>query len=336
MSIQESEWGNIAGKSVRHFVLTNANQMSAKIINYGGILVAFEMADKSGKIENVTLNYPDLARYQSDTFFIGATVGRFANRIAKGIFSLNGKEYKLPVNDGPNHLHGGPEGYFKKVWDAETLEEPGAAGVVLKYKSPDGEAGYPGNLDVQVTYRLTDNNELRIDYEATTDQATPVNLTNHAYWNLAGGGTIKDHVLTLFASRYLPVDDTAIPVGELAPVEGTALDFTTAKPVGKDLANIEGGFDHCWAIDASDDTPAPAARLEDPFSGRVMEVFTTKPGIQFYSGNFLEDPFIKHGALCLETQHFPDAPNKPDFPSCVLNPGEVYRYTTVHRFSVNG
>ena len=261
-------------------------------------------------------------------------MGRYANRIAEGRFTLEGKAYRLPINDGPNHLHGGPDGFYKKIWDAESIEEAHAVGVALTYFSQDGEAGYPGNLNVKVTYRLTDDNELKIDYEATSDQATPINMTNHAYWNLAGSGTIKDHILKLFASRYLPVDENAIPLKEMASVHDTPMDFTVPKPVGRDLDKVQGGYDHCYVIDTLEDSLAPAARLEDPGSGRIMDVLTTKPGIQFYSGNFLEGPFIKHGALCLETQYYPDSPNRPDFPSSILRPGDVYQHATVHRFDI--
>jgi len=337
MSVQSRPWGQLkSGEPVQQITLTNANQIMAKILTYGGILAELHAPDKDGKNANVCLTYPDLDGFEKDTFFIGATVGRFANRIAKGHFELNGKSYSLAINDGPNHLHGGPTGYFARVWDAEPFEKSGECGVILTYTSADGEEGYPGTVNVKVMYTLTDQDELRIDYEATTDQATPINLTNHTYWNLAGKGTVHDHVLKLHCSRFLAVDDTAIPTGELAPVAETpAMDFTNPKPVGKDLdAAPGGGYDHCFVIDDSNGPLAPAAKLTDPASGRVMEVLTTKPGIQFYSGNFLEGQFVKHGALCLETQFFPDAPNQPEFPSCILNPGEVYKHTTVHRFTV--
>ncbi|MBN2103881.1 galactose mutarotase [bacterium] len=334
MQVQQLDWGSMNNQKVSQFVLVNKNQMTAKIINYGAILVSLEMPDRNGKTDNILLGYSNLAGYQNDSFFIGATVGRYANRIARGRFTLDGKECHLPINDGPNHLHGGPDGFYKKVWEAKPFQEADRGGVVLTYFSQDGEAGYPGNLNVKVTYCLTDHNELKIDYEATTDRATPVNLTNHAYWNLAGKNTIKNHVLTLFASRYLPVDETAIPLGELAPVQGTPMDFTVAKSIGQDLDSIPGGYDHCYAVDSPSDRAVPAARLEDPDSGRIMNVLTTKPGIQFYSGNFLEDPFLKHGACCLETQYFPDSPNQPDFPSCILLPEDVYQHATIHRFDI--
>ena len=334
MPVQKTEWGAHHNKPVFLFTLSNANGYTAKVTNYGGYLTALLMPDKAGNSGNITLGYPDLDGYLNDAFFLGATIGRFANRIAGAQFLLNGKTYSLPVNNAPNHLHGGPDGFHTQVWDAETFEEEGECGVILQYRSLDGEAGYPGNLDVTVTYALTEANELRIDYEAESDQSTPINLTNHAYWNLAGSGRIYDHELKLFASQYLPVDDTAIPLGTVDPVEGLPLDFSETKKVGQDIDDIEGGFDHCFVIDDSGDELKMAARLKDAISGRIMEILTTKPGIQFYSGNFLEGQFEKHGALCLETQFFPDAPNQPDFPSCILNPGEIYRYTTVHRFSV--
>ncbi|HDQ45525.1 MAG TPA: galactose mutarotase [bacterium] len=333
--LDRSAWGKIGTREIFLFTVSNARRITAKITNYGGILVSLEVPDRFGKTGNVTLGYPDLAGYQADSFFIGATVGRFANRIAGGRFSLNGETIQLPQNNGPHHLHGGPQGYYKRVWDAEGFEKNGACGVILTYLSANGEEGYPGNLHVKVVYTLTDQDELRIDYEATTDQPTPVNLTNHAYWNLAGKGTIRDHTLKLFSSRYLPVDETAIPVGKPAPVADTPMDFLTAKAIGRDLAKVPGGFDHCYVLDASDQALAPAARLKDPQSGRIMEILTTKPAIQFYSGNFLEGVFPKHGALCLETQYYPDSPNRPDFPSCILSPGKTYRQTTVHRFQVD-
>lgn len=335
MSVQTLPWGNTrSGKSVSRFVLTNAGDVSAEVISYGAILSEMNVPDKQGCITNVCLGYPDLEEYEDDPFFIGAVVGRFANRIAEGRFMLNGKTYTLPINNPPNHLHGGPAGFYKQVWDAESFEEPGVSGVVLTYLSEDSEAGYPGNLNVRTTYRLTDDNTLRIDYEAVTDQPTPVNLTHHGYWNLAGKDSILGHVLELSASRYLEVDDTAIPTGRLLSAEDSPFDFTDPKPIGDDLSNVPGGYDHCFVLDGTGESLKPAAVLKDPDSGRVMEVLTTKPGLQFYSGNFLEGDFRKHDALCLEAQFFPDSPNRPDFPSCILNPGETYRHTTVLRFAV--
>jgi aldose 1-epimerase len=331
MRFQTQEWGKVNEQPITQFIITS-DRMCIKVINYGGRLVSVEVPDRRGRLNEVTLNYPDLDGYIKDSFFIGATVGRFSNRIAHGQFELNGKAYILPKNNGPNHLHGGPNGFFAQVWEAEPFQNSSEAGVRLQYFSRDGEEGYPGNLKVEVTYTLSARNELKMDYLATTDQPTPVNMTNHAYWNLAGGGTIHHHQLKLYASRYLPVDDTAIPTGNLAPVQGTPMDFTTAKPIGQDL-DASGGYDHCYVIDNYNGSLRPAARLEEAESGRIMEIETTKPGIQFYSGNFLEKPFLYRGALCLETQFFPDSPNQPGFPSCILNPGETYRQTTVHRFS---
>lgn len=335
MPVQTLPWGTTrSGKSVSRFVLTNDTEMSAEVISYGAVLSELNVPDKQGCITNVCLGYPDLEEYEKDSFFIGAVVGRFANRIARGEFTLNGKTYKLPINNAPNHLHGGPAGYYKQVWDAEPVEEPGAAGVKLTYLSPDGEAGYPGNLKVQVIYRLMKDNALQIDFQAETDQPTPVNLTSHAYWNLAGKDSILDHVLELHASRYLEVDNTAIPTGRLLPVKDSPFDFTDPKPIGNDLSDVPGGYDHCFVLDGTGESLKPAAVLKDPESGRVMEMFTTKPAVQFYSGNFLEGAFDKHDALCLEAQYYPDSPNQSDFPSCILNPGEIYRHTTVLRFTV--
>lgn len=334
MPVQKQDWGSHKDKAVFLFTLTNKNGYTAKVTNYGGYLADMIVPDKAGNSGSIILGYPDLDGYVNDTFFLGSTVGRFANRIANGKFTLEGKEYTLPVNNPPNHLHGGPEGFHTQVFDTETYEDEEECGVILKYKCVDGEAGFPGTLDVTVTYALTEENELRIDYEAECDKATPINLTNHAYWNLAGSGLIYEHELKLLASRYLPVDETAIPLGSVDTVDGLALDFTEAKKIGLDIGNIEGGFDHCFVIDDEGEEFKKAAELTEAESGRMMEIWTNKPGIQFYSGNFLEGKFEKHAALCLETQFFPDAPNKPDFPSCILNPGEVYRYSTIHRFSV--
>ncbi|MBN1782456.1 galactose mutarotase [bacterium] len=334
MSIEQKSWGTAGPDNAVLFVLNNANRMTARVTSYGATLVSLEMPDRQGYIGNVILGYPDLAGYLADQSFIGSTVGRYANRIANGQFELHGKRYHLSKNNGPNHLHGGPTGFFARVWNAEPVETSGSAGVRFTYFSVDGEEGYPGNLNVTVTYSLNNDNELKIDYEATTDQATPVNLTNHAYWNLAGGGTVRDHRLILYASRYLPVDETAIPTGEIASVIDTPMDFTAMKPVGRDLDAVPGGYDHCYILNDFEGLLTPAAIVEESVSGRRMEILTTKPGIQFYSGNFLGDPFVKHGALCLETQFFPDSPNQPGFPSCILLPGESYRHTTVHKFSL--
>ncbi|MHC4606973.1 MAG: aldose epimerase family protein [Planctomycetota bacterium] len=277
----------------------------------------------------LTLGFPTLEGYLVRHPYFGSTVGRFCNRIARGRFTLDGTEYTLAANDGPNHLHGGDAGFDRVIWDAEEI--PG--GARFAYLSRDGEEGYPGNLRVTAEYTLA-GGAMKVEFTATTDKPTPVNLTNHCYWNLAGSGTILDHEVTIAADRYLPVDETLIPTGELAEVKGTRFDFTASRPIG------EGGYDHCFALNSGDGSLALAARVRDPKSGRVMEVHTTQPGIQFYTGNFLDGSpacggFGKHGGFCLETQHFPDSPNRPEFPSTILRPGETYHEVTLHRFSVD-
>ncbi|MGA2619728.1 MAG: galactose-1-epimerase [Thermoguttaceae bacterium] len=350
MSVSSQPYGKLPdGTEVDQYTLTNTGGLRVKIITYGAIITAVEVPDRDGKLANVTLYRDSLAGYtevkdgKPTTPFFGAIAGRYANRIAKGRFTLDGKQYKLATNNGPNALHGGLKGFDKVVWKAEPLQTPGAVGVALSYVSPDGEEGYPGTLTVKLTYSLTDKDELKMEYRATTDQPTVLNLTNHAYWNLAGAGTgnVLGHELLLEADRFLPVDDTLIPLGEPKPVRGTGMDFTTAKPLGRDMAQVEGGYDHCYVLNKKGDELALAARVSEPTRGRVMEVYTTQPGIQLYVGNFLDGsitvggkPCEKHFGLCLETQHYPDSPNHPDYPTTVLRPGETYRQTTVYKFSV--
>ena len=317
------------GTQIDQYTLSNPNGLKVKIITYGAIMTAVETPDRNGKIENITLYRDSLADYMEmkdgkpTTPYFGATVGRYGNRIAKGRFTLDGKEYTLAVNNGPNALHGGLKGFDKVVWKAEPVKTAGTAGVVFTYTSPDGEEGYPGTLKAKVTYSLTDKDELKMDYEATTDKATVVNLTNHTYWNLAGAGNgdILKHELTLNADRFLPVDGTLIPLGRLDAVKGTAMDFTAPKAIGKDMAQVEGGYDHCYVLSRKGDGLSLAARVTEPTSGRVMEVYTTQPAIQFYGGNFLDGTitaggktYEKHYGFCLETQHYPDSPNQKDFP----------------------
>jgi len=350
MSVTQEAYGKLPdGTQIDQFTLCNANGLKVKIINYGAIVTAVETPDRNGKIENITLYRDSLADYMETkdgkptTPYFGATIGRYGNRIAKGRFTLEGKEYKLAVNNGPNALHGGLKGFDKVVWKAEPVKTPNTVGVVFTYTSPDGEEGYPGTLQVKVTYSLTDKNELKMDYEATTDKATVVNLTNHNYWNLAGAGNgdILKHEVTLNADRFLPVDSTLIPLGELKPVKGTAMDFTSPKAIGKDMAQVEGGYDHCYVLSRKDDGLSLAARVTEPTSGRAMEIFTTQPAIQFYGGNFLDGTirgggktYEKHNGFCLETQHYPDSPNQKDFPTTLLRPGETFKQSTVHKFSV--
>ena len=350
MTVTKQAYGKLPdGTQIDQYTLANPHGLKVKIINYGAIVTAVETPDRHGKVENITLYRDSLADYlemkdgKPTTPFFGATVGRYGNRIAKGRFTLDGKEYTLAVNNPPNALHGGLKGFDKVVWQAQPVQSPGTAGVAFTYTSRDGEEGYPGTLKVKVTYSLTDKDELKMDYEATTDKATVVNLTNHNYWNLAGAGNgdVCQHELTLNADRFLPVDDTLIPLGQLDPVKGTPMDFTAPKKIGKDLAQVAGGYDHCYVLVRKGDGLSLAARVAEPASGRVMEVYTTQPGIQFYTGNFLDGTvraggktYQKHYGLCLETQHYPDSPNRKEFPTTVLKPGETYRQLTVHKFSV--
>jgi aldose 1-epimerase len=335
------------GKDVFVYTLVNMHSLKVRLINYGATVISVETPDKGGKLANITLGFPTLAGYLERHPYFGSTVGRYGNRIAGGKFKLDGNEYSLATNNGPNHLHGGIKGFDAVVWQAETVKTPAEVGVKFSYKSPDGEEGYPGTLDVTATDSLTNNNELRIDYAATTDKATVINLTNHCYWNLggAGSGTILKHELTLAADRYLPIDDTSIPTGKPADVKGTPFDFTTPHTIGERIDEIKKdphktkGYDHCFVLRGQQGKLEPAAKVRDSLSGRVMEIFTTEPGVQLYCGNFLgggagEGGYKQHDALCLETQHYPDSPNKPDFPSTVLRPGQKFQSTTVHKFSV--
>ncbi|MCE5279164.1 MAG: aldose epimerase family protein [Planctomycetaceae bacterium] len=342
MSVRVSDFGKTSqGKTVRLFTLTNSGGLRARVITYGATLVGLDVPDRHGKAGDVTLGFDDLPGWMGNRSYFGATIGRFGNRIARGRFTLDGKIYTLAANDGANHLHGGTLGFDKVIWDAEPIAAANA--VKFIYFSRDGEEGYPGNLAVSVTYTLTDANELRLDYEAASDAPTVVNLTHHTYWNLADAGrsSILDHKLMLSADYYLPVGADLIPTGQLAPVLGTAMDFTTPQTIGSRIALAKGGYDHNWVLRGAGSEIRPAARLEDPASGRVMDVFTTEPGMQFYSGNFLNDTirgksgtiYARHHGLCLEAQHYPDSPNQPTFPPVVLRGGETYRQTTIHHFS---
>jgi aldose 1-epimerase len=353
-TISKSSFGTTAaGEAVDEYTLTNANGMEVKIITYGGTITSIRVPDRDGNMANVALGFDNLADYETRSPYFGNITGRYANRIAGAKFSIDGTEYTLAANNGPNSLHGGVEGFDNKVWTAAEVEgDDGSVGVELSYLSPDSEEGYPGNLDVTVTYWLTDDNELRMEYTATTDAPTVVNLTNHAYFNLAGegAGTIYDHILMIDADRYNPVDETLIPTGELAPVEGTPFDFRLPKPIGPGQRSnheqivIGRGYDHNWVLnrDEGDTSMMLAARLYEPTSGRVLEVWTTEPGLQFYAGNFLDGTLVgpsghlyrQSDALALETQHFPDSPNQPDFPSTELRPGETYQTTTIYKFTV--
>lgn len=335
-----------SGEEVYLFTLTNGNGVTAKIMSYGATLVSLEVPDKDGKLAEVTLGFDTLKEYMENPAnpYFGSTVGRFANRIAKASFTLDGVEYKLASNDGDNHLHGGMKGFDKVVWSAEVVEGGGGDTVKFSYLSKDGEEGYPGNLTAEVTYTLSEDNELIIEYKAETDKPTPVNLTNHSYFNLAGhdSGSVLGHELTINADRYTDVDDELMPTGELAAVAGTDMDFNTPMTIGARIDNVEGGYDHNYVLNDSDGKlPAFAARVYEPKSGRTMEVYTTEPGMQLYTGNFLDGSAVgkngavydKHAAFCLETQHYPDSPNQEKFPSTILRAGERYTQKTIYKFS---
>lgn len=350
MEIRERLFGSLpGGESVAEIAIENSKRFSVSLIPFGATMTGFFMPDADQQVANIVLGYDSLAPYIENQHYFGSTVGRYANRISGGRFSIDGQEYQLALNDGPKHLHGGPIGLSRVLWAFEVFDEGHAAGVKFSYRSRDGEENYPGNVDLGVTYLLNENNELIISYSARTDKTTPLNLTNHAYWNLAGAGsgTILNHFLKLNCDRYLPVDQALIPTGEIGSVKGTPLDFTAGKPVGQDIRSLDGGYDSCLVI--NDSTPAsaeglkPAAQVSDPQSGRTMAVLTDAPGVQLYTGNFLENVsgaegriYGKHHGLCLETQNFPDAVNRPEFPNPFLKPGRLLTSTTLHRFSLSG
>ena len=351
LAISSEPWGSTAnGADVTRYTMSNGD-MQVSILTYGGIIQSVWVPDRRGRRANVVLGYDNLADYLARSPFFGALIGRYANRIANATFSLDGTTYKLPANNNGNTLHGGPQGFDKRIWSAAPFAEERRVGVVLTYVSPAGEMGFPGTLTTSVTYTLTPRNALRIDYAATTDAPTVVNFTNHAYFNLRGegSGTIYDHKLKIHASAYTPVDAELIPTGAIASVVGTPFDFTSSTPIGQRIRERDQqlvfaqGYDHNWVLDDSDGPGLhPAAWARDPDSGRVLTVQTTEPGLQFYSGNFLNgtiygtsDHAYRQGdAFALETQHFPDSPNQPTFPSTVLRPDEVFSSSTVYRFSV--
>jgi aldose 1-epimerase len=348
--LKKESFGKTAdGQSVELYTLTNANGIEAKIMTYGGIVVSLRVPDRNDKLDDVVLGFDTLDGYLKAHSNFGAIIGRYGNRIGKARFALNGVEYKLAANNGENHLHGGIRGFDKVVWAAKPAEAKGGVGLELTYRSPDGEEGYPGNLSAKVVYTLTNNNELTIDYFATTDKDTVVNLTNHSYFSLAGpgGGDILSHRVMINADRFTPVDAGLIPTGELRSVKNTPFDFTQLTAIG---ARINGddqqlkfgrGYDHTFVLNGKMGTLRQAVKVLEPTTGRVMEVWTTEPGVQFYTGNFLDGSLTGKGGkvfkqrygFCLETQHFPDSPNKPDFPSTVLKKGSRYQTTTVYRFS---
>jgi aldose 1-epimerase len=352
--IASEPWGEVDGEEVALYTLTNANGMEVKITNYGGIITSVVVPDRDGAMENVTLGFTTLDDYVEGHPYFGNITGRYANRIARGTFDIEDENFYLALNNGPNTLHGGEKGFDKYVWAAEEVTGEGEVGVKLSRVSPDMEEGYPGNLDVEVTYTLTDSDEIRIDYRATTDEPTHVNLTNHAYWNLAGdgSGSTDGHELTLMASNYTPVDANLIPTGEIAPVAGTPLDFTTPHAIGERVRDnfeqllLGRGYDHNFVLDRpspDDTTLILAARVVEPESGRTLEISTTEPGIQFYSGNFLDATEIgaagkmyrQGDGFALETQHYPDSPNQPEFPSTLLEPDGEFNSTTIFAFSVS-
>ncbi len=346
-TVQKSDYGKLAdGTAIDLYTLTNANGVVCKVITYGGIVTELHVPDKDGKKADVVLGCPDLKTYEAGHPFFGAIAGRYANRIAGASFTLDGHEYKLAANDGRNTLHGGKKGFDKYAWHAEPAQVAHGAAVRLSRTSPDGEEGFPGNLKVTVTYTLTDKDELRIDYEATTDKATPVNLTNHSYFNLAGhaSGTIDDQVMMIAAQKYTPWDATLIPTGKIEPVKGTPFDFTKPTAIGSRYKELKGkpvGYDLNYVLDAQGKLTELAARARDPKSGRVLEMYTTEPGVQFYTGNFIDKQkgkdgatYAQHAAFCLEAQHYPDSVHHENFPSVVLKPGDTYRQTTVYKFSV--
>ncbi|MGE5604813.1 MAG: aldose epimerase family protein [Bacteroidota bacterium] len=344
MKLIKEPFGSLKeGKEVSLFTLQNQGDMTVKIITYGGIITSILTPDQNGNTDDVVLGFNSLEDYLGGHPYFGALIGRYGNRIAKGKFILNGKEYRLAVNDGKNHLHGGLVGFDKVVWDAEELRNDAEVGVRLTYFSKDGEEGYPGNLRTTVTYLLNDQNELTIAYQATTDQPTVINLTNHAYFNLTGegSGNILDHEALINADRYAAVSADLIPTGELVSVKGTAMDFSTPKKIGIEIDQVKGGYDHNYVLNKTNNELSLAAKVFEPKSGRTLEVFTTEPGVQFYTGNFLDGtligkagkPYGKHAGFCLETQHFPDSPNQPEFPSTLLNPGDIYQQMTIYKFS---
>jgi aldose 1-epimerase len=344
--IEQREFGKTAeGTPVQVFTLRNARGMVVKVMALGATITEIHAPDRNGSFTNVVLGSDNLEAYLKGHPAAASVIGRFANRIARAQFTLDGVEYKLAANNGPNHIHGGNRNFSKVVWEARALPaREHEAAVQFTYLSKDREEGYPGTLKVSVTYTLTGDNELRLDYEATTDKATPVNLTNHAYFNLAGSGDALGHELWLDADRYTPADDALIPTGELASVKGTPLDFTTPTPIGARIEQLRprpGGYDHNYVLRTEGRTPKRIARAVEPKSGRVMEVSTTEPGVQLYTANHVRNftgaggaVFGKHAGFCLETQHYPDTPNKPQFPSCIVRPGQTFHSATVFKFLV--
>ncbi len=348
--VSRAPFGVLAnGDSVHAFTLTNANGIEVRALDYGGIIQSLRTPDRAGRMADIVLGFDTLDKYVKLSPYFGALIGRYGNRIAEGKFTLDGKAYSLAVNNGPNALHGGLVGFDKVVWNAEPFTTDSSAGVVWTHISPDGDQGYPGALAVRVTYTLTNADELRIDYQAITDKPTILNLTNHSYFNLAGAGSgnVLNTLMTIDADSITPVDSTLIPTGKLAAVAGTPFDFRTPTAIGARIGDANqqlkfaGGYDHNFVLNRGDTGLTHAARAVDPGSGRTLDVYTDQPGVQFYTGNFLDGTFngvggtySKHDAFCLETQHYPDSPNHPNFPSVVLRPGQTYHSETVFRFGL--
>ncbi len=350
VSMEKQDFGKTAdGQAVDLYTLQNAKGMKVRIMTYGGIIVSIEVPDKDGKSADVTLGFDSLEGYLGKHPYFGSIVGRYGNRICKGKFTLDGKEYTLAINNGENALHGGLKGFDKAVWKASEIERDGQPALKLTYLSKDGEEGFPGNLQCTVIYSIADDNELMISYELETDKATPINITNHTYFNLAGEGkgTILDHVAMLKADRFTPVDETLIPIGELRSVKDTPMDFSKPTRIGDRIdaddqqIKFGGGYDHNWVLNSGGGKLALGGRVCEPTSGRILEFYTTEPGVQFYCGNFLDGSVVGKGGkaykrrygFCLETQHFPDSPNQPNFPSVILQPGKCYKSMTVYKFS---
>ena len=353
LNLSSEVWGRSpAGRDVQQFTLASPG-VEVRVMSYGGVITSVRTPDRRGEWGEITLGHDEAAPYfdRATASFFGALIGRYGNRIAAGRFALDGQTYQLPLNDGPNTLHGGPGGFDQHDWDAQAEATGDALSLTLTRRSPDGEEGFPGALDVSVTYRLGADGTLDLLYRAATDRPTVVNLTNHTYWNLHGGRDVLEHVLELPAGEFIPVRADMIPTGEIAGVQGTPLDFRAPQPVGARIAQayeqlrLAGGYDHTFALEGEPDAGGlrRAARLGEPVSGRTLEVWTSEPGVQFYSGNFLTgqpgrggQPYAKHWGLCLETQHYPDSPNQPQFPSTRLDPGQEYRSHTRYRFGVAG
>lgn len=341
--ITKASFGNTDGKEVLLYTLTNATGTQVKISDYGGIVTSWVSPDKNDKRSDIVIGFDSLSEYLPNPPYFGALIGRYGNRIAKGTFMIDSFEYKLATNNSPNHLHGGNVGFDKVVWESAT-ENDSIPSLLLNYLSKDGEEGYPGNLHVDVRYTLTDDDELKIEYHAKTDKATVVNLTNHCYFNLTGDITnsILDHALEIDADNYTPVDSTLIPTGKITPVKGTPFDFTTSTKIGLRIDSVNSGYDHNFVFNKKDASLQKVATISDDKSGRKLEVFTMEPGVQFYTGNFLDGTIKssdgkainKHAGLCLETQHFPDSPNQPLFPSTILLPGQTYHTVTIYKLSV--